>query len=100
MSISGLLRDYLEWYLRTHPEVNADMTLMVRQMAPTQSGLPVQLYFFIRETAWVKYEHIQADIFDYVYAVVRKVRSGHLSDTVRDRYFRARIAIASCCHIL
>ena len=67
-----LLRDYLEWYLRTHPEVNADMTLMVRQMAPTQSGLPVQLYFFIRETAWVKYEHIQADIFDYVYAVVRK----------------------------
>lgn len=67
-----LLRDYPEWYLRTHPEVNADMTLMVRQMAPTQSGLPVQLYFFIRETAWVKYEHIQADIFDYVYAVLRK----------------------------
>ncbi|MDE5705421.1 mechanosensitive ion channel domain-containing protein [Muribaculum sp.] len=67
-----LLRDYLEWYLRSLPDVNTDMTLMVRQMAPTQSGLPIQLYFFIRETAWVKYEHIQADIFDYVYAVVRK----------------------------
>ncbi|WP_295728787.1 mechanosensitive ion channel domain-containing protein [uncultured Muribaculum sp.] len=65
-----LLRDYLEHYLATHPDVNPEMTLMVRQLSPTQSGLPVQLYFFTRDTAWVNYEHVQADIFDHVYAVV------------------------------
>lgn len=65
-----LLRDYLEHYLTNHPDVNPGMTLMVRQLEPTQSGLPVQLYFFTRDTAWVNYEHIQADIFDHVYAVI------------------------------
>lgn len=65
-----LLRDYLENYLRNNPAVNPDMTLMVRQLDPTPSGLPVQLYFFTRTTAWVDYEHIQAEIFDHVYAVV------------------------------
>lgn len=67
-----LLRDYLEHYLSTHPDVNSAMTLMVRQLSPTQSGLPVQLYFFTRNTEWVNYEHVQADIFDHVYAVVGK----------------------------
>lgn len=65
-----LLRDYLENYLRNNPAVNPEMTLMVRQLDPTPSGLPVQLYFFTRTTAWVDYEHIQAEIFDHVYAVV------------------------------
>ena len=65
-----LLRDYLENYLRNNPAVNPEMTLMVRQLDPTPSGLPVQLYFFTRTTAWVDFEHIQAEIFDHVYAVV------------------------------
>lgn len=68
----GLWRDYVEHYLRTRSDINHDMTLMVRQMTPTNAGLPVQLYFFTNTTAWVEYEHIQADVFDHIYATVRK----------------------------
>ena len=67
-----LFRDYLERYLRGRQDVNSSMTLMVRQLEPTPSGLPVQLYFFTRTTVWVEYEHIQSDIFDHVYASVRR----------------------------
>ena len=67
-----LLRSYLEKYLRTHKEVNADLTYMVRQLEPTNAGLPVELYFFVRNVAWTDYEAIAADIFDHVYAVIGK----------------------------
>ena len=67
-----LFRRHIERYLEKSPLVNHAMTCMVRQLEPTQSGLPVQLYFFTNTTAWVEYEHIQADVFDYVYAVVHK----------------------------
>lgn len=66
----GLLRDYLEHFLSTHPDVNSELTLMVRQLAPTQSGLPLQLYFFTRTTVWIEHEHVAADIFDHVYATI------------------------------
>lgn len=66
----GLLRDYLEHFLSTHPDVNSEMTYMVRQLAPTQSGLPLQLYFFTRTTVWIEHEHVAADIFDHVYATI------------------------------
>lgn len=66
----GLLRDYLEHFLSTHPDVNPEMTYMVRQLTPTQSGLPLQLYFFTRTTVWVEHEHVAADIFDHVYATI------------------------------
>ncbi len=68
----NLLRRYLEHYLAHHHDVNPDMLLMVRQMEPTQSGLPLQLYFFTRSTKWKDFEHIQSNIFDHVYAVVHK----------------------------
>jgi miniconductance mechanosensitive channel len=48
------------------------MTLMVRQLEPTQAGLPLQLYFFTRTTEWVAYEHQMAEIMEYVYATVRR----------------------------
>lgn len=67
-----LLRHYLEHFLANHPDVNTDQMLMVRQLPPTQSGLPLQLYFFTYATAWVDYEHVAADIFDHVYAVVSR----------------------------
>lgn len=67
----SLLRRYLENHLSNDPRVNPDMTLMVRQLEPTPSGLPLQLYFFTRTTAWTEFEAIQADIFDHVYATVR-----------------------------
>lgn len=66
----GLLRRYLERYLAAHPRVNSSMMVMVRQMEPTPSGLPLQLYFFSNVTEWKEFEHIQSDIFDHVYATV------------------------------
>lgn len=68
----GLLRLYLERWLASHPLVNTDMIYMVRQLAPTQSGLPLQLYFFTTITEWKAYEKVQSEIFDHVYAVVRR----------------------------
>jgi len=64
-----LYRRYLEHYLKAHPLVNADMTLMVRQLEATQSGLPVEFYFFLKEKTWVEYERQLAEILDYIYAI-------------------------------
>lgn len=65
-----LLRNYLERYLETNPNVETTMTHMVRQLQPTPQGLPLELYFFTNNTEWVTYEHIQSAIFNHVYAVV------------------------------
>lgn len=67
-----LLRHYLEHWLRRHPDVKKDMLYMVRQMEPTQSGLPLNIYFFLRQTEWKKFEHVQSDIFDHIYAVIHE----------------------------
>ena len=68
----ALLRRYLEKYIARHKDVNPDMLHMVRQMQPTPSGLPLQLYFFTHRTGWKDFEHVQADIFDHVYAVIQE----------------------------
>ncbi len=65
-----LFRLYMERFLREDPRVNTDLTLMVRQLDPTPSGLPVELYFFTRTTEWVKFEHTQSDIFNHLYATI------------------------------
>lgn len=65
-----LLRNYLERYLETNPNVETTMTHMVRQLQPTPQGLPLELYFFTNNTEWVTYEHIQSAIFNHVYAVI------------------------------
>lgn len=67
-----LLRRYLESYLARDPRVRHDMLMMVRQMDPTPTGLPLQLYFFTDETRWKEFETIQSDIFDHVYAVINR----------------------------
>lgn len=67
-----LLRHYLEHYLKTNPEVNHTMTTMVRQLHPTNAGLPLEMYFFLSNTAWEEYESLAADIFDHIYAVIRE----------------------------
>lgn len=66
----GTLRAYVERYLRAHPGIHQGMTLMVRQLAPTADGLPLELYCFTNTTAWVAYEGIQSDIFDHLLAIV------------------------------
>ncbi|CAI1659463.1 MULTISPECIES: mechanosensitive ion channel family protein [Serratia] len=66
----GTLRAYLEAYLRVHPRIHQNMTLMVRQLAPTPEGLPLEIYAFTNTTVWAEYESIQADIFDHILAVI------------------------------
>ncbi len=68
---AGLFRKYIEWYLINHPGIRKDMSLMVRQMAPTENGLPLEVYVFTNTTQWVEYEYIMADIFDHLIASVR-----------------------------
>lgn len=66
----GIFRAYLVRYLRQEVPVNRQMTLMVRQLQPTETGLPMELYFFTDTVVWVDYEGIQSDVFDHVLAVI------------------------------
>lgn len=66
----ALLRAYIEAYIRANENVNKAMTLMVRQLQPTEFGLPLQIYCFSIIKKWEAYEDIQASIFDHVIAVV------------------------------
>lgn len=65
-----LFRHYIEYYLTHHPEVNQEMIMTVRQLQPGAQGMPIELYFFSADTAWLKYEHLQAEVFDHVLAMV------------------------------
>ena len=65
-----IFRHYIEHYLRNHPKVNSEMIMTVRQLQPTAQGMPVELYFFSADTAWLKYEHLQAEVFDHVLAML------------------------------
>ncbi|WP_337048533.1 mechanosensitive ion channel family protein [Serratia fonticola] len=66
----GTLRAYLVAYLRSHPGIHQNMTLMVRQLAPTPEGLPLEIYAFTNTTVWAEYEGIQSDIFDHLLAAI------------------------------
>lgn len=66
----GVFRRYLTAYLRSLPTVNQQMMVMVRQLQPTEHGLPLELYFFTDTVDWVCYEGIQADVFDHLLAIV------------------------------
>lgn len=66
----GVFRAYILAYLRHHPMINQEMTLMVRQLAPTENGLPIEIYAFCKDKEWVSYEAIQSDIFDHTLSVV------------------------------
>ncbi|MEJ8305960.1 mechanosensitive ion channel family protein [Saccharibacillus sacchari] len=65
----GVFREYITQYLRHHPGIHQQMTLMVRQLAPGDNGLPLEIYAFSSDTAWSVYETVQADIFDHIFAV-------------------------------
>ena len=66
----GIFRAYIERYLRAHPLINKDMTLLVRQLQPTDTGVPIEIYVFCTDVRWVHYEAVQADIFDHIFAVL------------------------------
>ena len=65
----GVFRAYISNYLQNHPGINQEMTLMVRQLAPSENGLPIEIYAFTNDVKWAVYETIQADIFDHLFAV-------------------------------
>lgn len=62
----GLFRKFIQQYIQNHPGINQDMLLMVRYLQPTQNGIPLEIYCFSKDKAWENYEHIMADIMDYV----------------------------------
>lgn len=66
----GTFRAYVEQYLKNHSKIHKGMTLIVRQLSPGPTGLPIEIYCFTNTTAWVAYEAIQSDIFDHLYAVL------------------------------
>ena len=67
-----VFRHYMEHYLRTHPKVNQNLTLMIRQLQPTAEGMPIELYFFSDGTEWIPYERLQAEVFDHLLATVHQ----------------------------
>ena len=66
----GTFRAYVVAYLRHHPKIHQHMTFLVRQLAPTEYGLPIEIYVFSTDQNWVNYEGIQSDIFDHLLAVL------------------------------
>lgn len=66
----GLFRHYALAYLQDHTEINKDLTLMVRQLAPTSEGVPIEVYVFSKDKVWVNYERIMSDIFDHLLAAI------------------------------
>ena len=65
----GVFRVYLQKYAENHPKLHKDMTLMVRQLGPEETGVPIEIYAFTNTTNWVEFEDIQSDIFDHVLSV-------------------------------
>lgn len=66
----GTLREYLEKWISENPNINQEMTHMVRQLQPGPAGLPIEIYCFSAKQSWIDYENVQSDIFDHVYAVM------------------------------
>jgi len=66
----GAFRAYVQHYLGNHPRIRQDMTLLVRQLQPSEAGLPLEIYAFTATVAWAEYEAIQADIFDHLLAIL------------------------------
>ena len=70
MTNLGTFRKYLEAYLRNHPMIHNEMTFLVRQLQPTEKGIPLEVYVFSKDQRWAYYESIQSDIFDHILAVI------------------------------
>lgn len=66
----GIFRVYAEAYVKNNPDINLNMTCMVRQLLPTEKGLPIEIYTFSNRQEWVTYEGIMSDMFDHLIAAV------------------------------
>ena len=68
----GLFRKYVQYYLEHRVEVNSEMPLMVRQLDPTEFGVPLEVYCFTKSKEWTQYESFVADIFDHLFSMIRE----------------------------
>ena len=68
----GTFRAYCFEYLKNNPSVNSDLTLIVRQLEPTEGGIPLEIWTYSATTDWIAYESIQSDIFDHLYSALHK----------------------------
>ncbi len=66
----GTFRAYIQAYLKNHPMIHQNLTFLIRQLAPSEKGLAIEIYVFTNTTDWIAYEAIQADIFDHLLAVL------------------------------
>jgi miniconductance mechanosensitive channel len=60
----GVFRAYLQSYINNHPDINHNLTCIVRQLQPSEKGVPIEIYCFTKEKGWINYENVQSDIFD------------------------------------
>ena len=67
----GVFRAYLLSYLKNNNNINQDLTMMVRQLEPSNEGIPLEIYAFTITTDWVEYESVQSDIFDHLLAIIK-----------------------------
>ncbi|MFK7830797.1 MAG: mechanosensitive ion channel family protein [Congregibacter sp.] len=99
LSNIGTFRAYLVSFLKAHPDIHQDMTLIVRQLEPTAEGLPMQIYAFTNTTNWLDYEGIQSDIFDHIFAVLPEFGlRAHQTPTGHDLRFLIGSTGASLTH--
>ena len=68
----GTYRAYIKAYLKNNKHIHNDMTFLVRQLSPTEKGLPIEIYVFSNNTNWIEYEEIQSDIFDHLLSVLNE----------------------------
>ncbi len=66
----GVFRKYMQTYIENHSAINKEMTIMVRQLAPTTQGIPLEIYAFSNDKRWINYEYIVSDIFDHLIAAL------------------------------
>jgi len=66
----NVFRAYIQAYLESHPSIHQDMTVLVRQLDPSLTGLPIEIYVFSKTTEWIGYEAVQVEIFDHLLAIV------------------------------
>lgn len=84
----GLFRKYVLQYVKNNPNINQNMTMLVRQMPPTETGLPIEIYVFSGDTRWAFYEDTMSDLFDHLFAAIKyfhlEVFESPASDDIRN----------------
>lgn len=87
MTNAGLFRQYINRYVQNHPQIRKDMTMLVRQLQPTEHGLPIEVYIFTSDIRWAVYEDIMSDIFDHLLSAIKyfqlEVFEAPASDDIR-----------------